>query len=353
MSEPTDEVLAEWLHSTSGGGLTSEDIAEYQGAVAAIVADVRPDTWADLVELAFVGGRPRQRDWVVDAARTKRGAIPLNENNEVMALLAAASCVRAMSTLGSASAVPLGLLVKSASFLGLQPKLPEVLAFAETTLDDAAVAARERPEPWQPIAAAVAADLDGPTVSEPNEAGETTEIDVHRNAITRLARSVDELAKRLETRLQSLDEEYDALWWSYTARSEGTGETWSEVQPLDRRVVLAATELGRHLQRVPSPRMVRGLLAAALSDGVNTKLSLAEVAMAAAAENCFPGTDRALRLLPIESSVCEIRRLNDAAGNTWKDSLKKALYLDASREITALDAACQLRREIEIGSLLV
>jgi hypothetical protein len=188
---------------------------------------------------------------------------------------------------------------------------------------------------------------------EPNESGETGEIDVRGNAIRRLARSVDDLAARLDARLQVMDEEYDALWWSYTARSEGTGEPWGDIQPLARRAVLVANELGRHLQRVPSPPMVRGLMAAALSDAATTKISLGDVAIEASAENCFPDTQRAIRLLPIESSVCEIRRLDDAGGDTWKESVKKALDFDPARKITALEAACQLRREVELGALLV
>jgi hypothetical protein len=353
MPEPTDEVLAEWLRPVSGGGLTPEDIAEYQGAIGAIVGKLSSDTWPDLVELAVIDGHPKQRDWIVDAARTKRGSIPLTDNDEVIALLAAASCVRAMDTPKTANAIPLGLLVRSASFLGLELKLAEVIAFAERTLNDAAVAARLRTKPWQPVAAAVQSDLDGPTASEPNDAGETTEIDVHGNAIGRLARSIDELGAQLDARLQVIDEEYDALWWSYTARSEGTGEPWGDIQPLARRAVLVATELGRHLQRIPSPPMVRGLMAAALGDAASTTVSLGDVAVEASASNCFPETQRAIRLMPIESAVSEIRRLDDASGDTWKDSLKKALDFDASRKITALEAACQLRREQELGVLLV
>jgi hypothetical protein len=148
-----------------------------------------------------------------------------------------------------------------------------------------------------------------------------------------------------------VDEEYDALWWSYTRRSETTGTVWSAVVPLPKRIVLVANELGRKLSLVPSPPIARGLVALALEGHIDDNVTLRDV-MVAAAENgvdVVKGVQN--RLLPISAAVARIIELG-VDDDTWSNVLAKTLNLKVNTEHSALDAAMQLVREAEIGALL-
>lgn len=349
MAEPSDKTLSEWLRPVTAT-LTGDDVKEYQEAITLIAAQLSAESCFDLVELACGVGSAEANEWILDLARSKKGDIPLADNAALLARLACGAAVRALG--GNSYATPLGLVVESAGYVGLKPVVEELAEFAEKALADAATISRIRPEPWEPVSAVVAAELESPTTETDPETNEAREVDVRGAAIRRLAEAVDSLGSRTDDRFRSIDEEYDALWWSFTNRSTGTDQPWSKVEPLARRVVLVASELGDRITRVPSPPIVGGLMATALDDKSASDVSLAEVAIAAADEGRFPGTTRSARLLPIESTVAEIRRIG-AEDGTFKETLKKTLTLDASRTTSALDAARQLRREEEIGTFLV
>lgn len=97
--------------------------------------------------------------------------------------------------------------------------------------------------------------------------------------------------------------------------------------------------------------MVRGLLGAALRDQADRTISLGEVALAAADAHVSVAPKAKNPLLPISSAVLQITELG-GDGNTWKEVLDKSLGLKDPSTTTALDAALQLFREVEIGKFL-
>ena len=347
MTEPTDTTIASWI-SPAAISLTPDDIKSYQDVITHAAGEITALNSSDLVTVAHRIGRPEATAWLTALVQTRKGDFVAVNNDELLARVACCIAVRSLDA-GHGPATLVGLFVESAIFTGAISPIGELAEHAKATLATAAAAVRERPTEWTPVATEIASLL-GAEQPEGVEAT-TSDLDVHEKALVRLAEAMDSLAARVDERGKVVDEEYDALWWSYSGRSITTRDPWGDVKPLARRVVLVAHELGQKMSLRPGPPMVRGLLAAALGDQASKKISMADVALAAAAEHVDIAPHAKNRLLPISSAVAQIAELG-SDGDTWKDVLERSLGLQVIAETPALDAALQLFREVEIGKFL-
>lgn len=349
MPDLTDDILEAWLRPAVVS-LDSEEIARYRSVVAKVKSKLTSTSAFHLVEVAYGVPRLESRAWFVDRIREGYPDFVDAAQDELIARLGCCAILKGLK--GGDKASLLCLLAQSASFLGSAPAAPELAALVELALHEQASGSRERPE-WAPITAEIASILtDGPAPAEEGEAPES-ELDVQARAINEIAEAVDRLAGQVEERSTLIDEEYNALWWSYTRRSTTEQIPWPEVAPLARRAVLSAHELGRLITLVPNPPMARGLLALALEGHADERVKLSEVMTAAAESNVDVVADSGEKLLPISTAVSKIAEFG-LDQSTWLDALRSGatLRLPVDIEVSALDAAAQLLREVDIGALL-
>lgn len=348
MPEPTETTIDAWI-SPATTTLSGEDIKTYLDVIAHASSKVTATKSSDLVAVAYrVKKRPEAIEWLTELIRTKKTDFPTAQHEDLLSRVACCIAVRILDSERQPSAL-LGLLAQSAMFVGAQAPIEELAGHANAAVTNAAIAARQRPVLWAPIAAEVANFLN--EVSAPPTEGVEKEAAGYEKAITRLAGAIDFLAAQSDKRAMAVDEEYNALWWSYTDRSISSGERWEDVKPLSRRVVLLAHELGRQMIHHPGPPMVRGLLGAALGGQADKQIVLAEVALVAAEERVDLVARAKDALLPISSAVTQIAELGSDS-DTWKEVLDKSLGLKPAASATALETAMQLFREVEIGKFL-
>jgi len=348
MPKLTDEVLAGWLRPATVT-LDSQELVTLRAAIAMVGAKLTSETAFHVAALAYNVGTDEALTWFGDRIREAQPAFVNVGQDALIARLACCSLLAALDS-GEASGALLSLLAQSAAFLGGAAAEPELETFVEASQRDLAAARRARPK-WSPITGTVAKIMtDGPrSVAEGQEA-ETVE-QVQERAINDLASALDLLASQVEQRGDLTDEEYNTLWWSYTRRSETTGSAWTNVGPLPKRIVLVANELGDKVSLVPSPPMVRGLLALALEGQADEEVTLSDVMVAAAENGVAVARGVSSRLLPISMAVARISELG-ADDSTWSSVLAKTMRLEVCTVHSALDTAMQLIREREIGALL-
>jgi hypothetical protein len=145
-----------------------------------------------------------------------------------------------------------------------------------------------------------------------------------------------------------LDEEYNLLWWSHAGRSLTADAAWGDVAPPARRVALVGHELAKQT-RIPATAMVDGLAAVALGDLTAKHLDLADVVVAARAENVALAAAEHL-LLPISTAVAQAKIYNE--DDTWKKVVKTVHGIDVGKKEPAVAIARQLIREQHLGKLL-
>jgi len=345
MPEPTDATIEAWIRPATIS-LTDEDIRSYRDVVAHVASKLIPSEAPSLVAVAHQIGRPETKQWLTELVRAEREDFVVVNNESLLARVACCIAVRSLEN-ADTRATLVGLLVQSATFTGATAPIAELARHADVAVANAAAAARQRRADRVPVMAEIRR-----LVSEkPAEAAAAEELSGQAGAIMALAEAIDDLGAEADRRAKIVDEEYGALWWSYSHRRAATGTPWEEVKPISRRVVLIADELRKYVTHVPGPPMIRGLLASALGNEAGRAISLEEIALAAADEQVRVAPNAKETLLPISSAVAQIRELGGGT-DTWKEVLGKALGLNVKSTTPALDAALQLFREVEIGSLL-
>lgn len=348
MSETLDAVIADWLRPVAVS-LSADDIARYRAMTARVKANLTKTTAFHVVGVGYRLTTPSGYQWFCGNLREVDPEFVSAGQDELVTRLA---CCSIYSALDHDDAPLLALLGGSARFIGGSAAAPELDNAVENALQEASADARRRPT-WTALVprfdAMMKRELRQATDSKPAE----TEEDRQASLLRLIAQAVDDLASQVAEHASIVDEEYDALWWSYTQRSTTAGTPWRDVSPPARRVVLAAAELSERVGIVPAPpQIVRGLLGLALGDSVATDVTLRDVALAAASESI--GVPEAVdRLLPVSSAVAKIAELGSDS-TTWSDVLAKSgdLKLDVGAESSALDAAVQIFRELEIGALI-
>lgn len=348
MPEPSDEAVATYL---AGVTVTMElsHVKPTQAAVTHVLSKSSTTQLLELVAIAHRCGDAEARDALCALIKVKHEDFVADKNGALLEAIAGIAVLRCLS-LGNDASKLVGLSVQSASWLGLTPALADVHTVADAAVAAAAAASRSR-DGWDPISGEVM-DLMLGEEEVVNAEGvvEREAVDGHAAAIERLAESLDVLGARLDERMQLVDEEYDSLWWSYTAASAYDQTPWDSVHPIGLRAVRVATELGSRISRSPAPPVVPGLIALALGDKRDKNVSLKELTRHVVELGAAPSTASHL-LLPISASAA-LAGTFGGDEELWTKAAKTTLGVDADRSTSALDSALQLIREKQISDLL-
>lgn len=345
MPEPTLATLGAWLHNVVATVPDADTLKTFQAAVL-LGAKCTQSEILDVVAVAHRAASKDKVEWFAEMARSKKAPIPSVGHEALIARLAAASTVR-LVTSGGDAAIIAGLATQSAAFLGLNPDLPEVATFANDAIFKAGDAARGRGLSYEPAAPEVPTWVDEARAAPP-EGTPPSDRPQWEAPTVALAEQLDALADEIRNRLDLLDEEYNVLWWSHAGRSLTADTPWTDVSPPARRVALVGCELAMQT-RVPATVMVDGLAAVALGDVADTKLTIADVVLAARADDVAMAAVEHT-LLPISTGVAQASVYTE--DDTWKKVLKKVHGIDVGDKHQAAAIARQVIRERHLGKLL-
>lgn len=212
MPEPTDVTINAWL-SPATVSFTPEDLSSYRDVIAYAFTKITASNSSQLVAVAHGIGRPAEREWLTTLVRAKKDNFVAVNNDELLGRVACCITLRSLAT-DSGHAPLVGLLVQSALFIGATSPIGELTNHANAAVASAAISARQRPAAWSPITTEFADLLSAEPAASPDHL---------LKAIPRLAEAIDALGARVNERAKILDEEYGALWWSYSGRSVTTG----------------------------------------------------------------------------------------------------------------------------------
>ena len=234
MTDDALRSLAAWVKPTVLQ-LTPEDLETYRQAVIALA---KGPVGADLVGAAH--------GLVSDAARAavenEISAIDVTyvggDKDELVACLAGATVMVVLTNESNlqAAVVP-GLLVQSAKFVGLNQKIPGLLARANEVVDAEARRVRQR-KPFKSPASSIKPLGESATIEEV--------VPVLNAAVKRLEVALS----AAYTRILQMDEEVDTLWWARSVKNSTANKEWSELPALER-VVIACLELRGLLSFLP------------------------------------------------------------------------------------------------------
>lgn len=344
MPDLTNDLIDAWL-SPATATLSPDDLAGFRNVIAHAATKVNSASAFDLAGVAYQLDTPGSTAWFVSAVKEAQPDFIEVKQDALIARLACCTTLAILQTDKSPAGL-VSLLGQSASFVGGTPAEPELHAHVIDAQHRLAAAIRTRPPAWT----AITKDITQLAAKEPAE-GET-EFAPLIKAITRLAQELDKAGLRADIRARLVDEEYESLWWSFAGRSVTDDVPWSDVTPVARRVVLAADELGARVRPL-GPAVVKSLLATALAGAVDKEVTLGEVILAACEADVDLVLNEDRKLLPISSGASIVRRVG-SDGTTWSDTLAKSetLKLNINTRSTALDAALQLFREVDIGAHL-
>jgi len=342
------EHLAAWLEPATTS-LASSQVETYTSAIDSVAQELTPNNAFLLTRLAHRIPDAASTAWFSGSIRALDPAFVADGKEELVSRLAAAAAARAVVGADCEQRLLVALLIQSAGFLGLVSGVPELEALADEAVLDGARAARSRYSVSAGLVKTIETILSTPTNADGTPA---TPDQISQTALLAIAGAVDSITEQLADRLRLVDEEYNALWWSYTSISTGLKAPWESVHPIERRVVHASTELNALLTEVPGPPTTRNVLSAALAGEATTSITLAALAESVVSEGIPFDVNREDTLLPITSCVFNVRKLRSDEERTWKKVVGAALGIDADLAVTSVDAGCQLIREHEIGALL-
>jgi hypothetical protein len=351
MTEPSNDTLKSWLEAFTVD-IELAQLKRYQTALTHVLSKATKRRSLDLVLLACGAASDEDVKWFDALVRAKNPDLPAN-NRALLETLACAALVKCFKrSVHDDDVLLLALGVRSATFVGLTPVLPEVRPCAEASLAAAAVKTRERTKPWNPVSSRIQAIVSVSEVVDPSTGQPYQRFDGIAEAIAELGDAIDTTNERFENDRSVIDEEYDALWWSHLNSSTTDDLPWEKVKPPARRAVLVADELGRQVKRIPAPPIVAGLAELALGKGSDSEVSIGELAQqCVAVDATVAGRKHGHRLLPISTAVGRLVELVDPDA-TWTKLLDRSDGVDTEHKSSASEAVKQLFREVEIGSLL-
>ncbi len=265
-----------------------------------------------------------------------------SDKDELIFTLAAA-CARLQLEDEDSSAAT-GLLVDSASFLKLSPRVDGLGQIASDVVAKASAGVRKRLDPKDTPAAVRQYLREAAEQPDPGTADASRD-----KATAALARRFEDVVVTLNARLSAMDEEIDALWWAKSDISSSTGKKWGEIAPLERAAV-AAHEAAQMLSSYPATAGFLRVVQNVVGETNDKTASLTEIALAAARAG-FEGSGRRHPLLPLTSSVSIAADLGESA-DAIPSMIRSKLGLEETIPITIADVPEQLLREIALIELL-
>lgn len=346
MSETADR-LTTWIRAVDlEPGATRLDVV--QGAAASLAGSISEHEILDLVLLAHGIAHGKAVTSVAAALREHDETSVVNEGDLLGTLTAAVAAAFALEREPDV-AVPFGLGIGSASFLDLQPAVPELGELATAGLVRASEILRQRaklPAPGTDIGAA----LQGWEELPPGQPVASDQLITARAAVEKATKAAAGVAPRMlppiQRRFDALEEELDLLWWAFGEFSELADTPFKSLSEHVAGCV-AGIELASHTtQRAPLPS----------GRAILSRILHSDAAKATDLERAVPASVTAIGgkwvearpdghpLLPVLSSLQEYESLGQQP--VWKEAVAARLEIDPERRTTVLDLAEQVTREI-------
>jgi hypothetical protein len=321
--------LATWLASVSLES-SPQSISARKETALELASKIAP---SDLVESAYFA----PVSTVVDLAETellaKDETHVSGKNRELVRVLASAAILVQITDDNAGTLFP--LLSQSARFMGGSAPLDELDVCVDEIV--AATARRSR--------ARVALAAPSPTVKKLSTTAVDAAPESESTGNVALAHRVEELARTFQSRLDLLDEEVDALWWSKRNRTE-SGDKWKSLDPVERavRATLEVIQLVRHY---PPTKALIEVLSEVVDSGSKETTDLTSVAVVVANAG-WVGTSQG-RLIPISTAV---RLVQEHEGNeaAIAELIRASLPIAADFQFPLSELPEQLLREISIGA---
>jgi hypothetical protein len=260
-------------------------------------------------------------------------------------IIAGAALAALMWNLESPEATLAALGIQSASWLGLEPAVPDLTEIAQTLLIHRSEAVRSR--------RSSAADTYGS-----GELAAVNDVEADANAATRAQLAALQIAaitdvdaltsqlNELRRRLMASDEELDLLWWAFSGMSERAHRQWSSIPANASRALLAGMEMAKLTTfEVPLPAS-RSLLARILGKSASSIASIQDAVTAELLDWSPDSTSSGHRLLPVLSCVGELIALS--GDPAWSSSVKR-WGIDTARQSAQVDFSLQTLREVLIA----
>lgn len=346
MSEAANR-LAGWIHAVDlEPGATRLNVVS--GAAASLAKSTGKAEILDVVLLAHRISRGEAVSSVAAALRKHDKESAVREGDLLAALTAAAAAAFALE--GEPKiAVPFGLAVRSASFLGLEPAVPELDGLARAGLARASEAQRRRAK-LSVVGADIDTALEGWPELQEGQPVHTQHLTSAYEAVEKAAKATAGVAPRafppITRRFEALEEEVDVLWWVFGEFSELADKPFKSV-PAHAAGCVAGVELASATaQRAPLPA-ARAILSRILQSRADKATDIGRALPAAVK---VIGDEWGIErrdghpLLPVLSSLEEYRSLGHKV--VWKDAVSARWEVDPARETTVLDLAEQVTREI-------
>lgn len=284
--------LAAWLEPASIE-ISDSSLAKYQQ----IVSQLSDHADRELIVLAAHGNfGPNNRIILDEVVASSDSTYVAGKRDELVAHLAAAAVADRLLEEPSERSVGDALLVQSARFIDLKPKVDDLRTLAEAAATKAAAEERERPE------------LKGITPAmRKAAAGEGTTSEENAQGIAAIGRSVESLFAYSHKRLELMDEEINTLWWARRTTSSTSGVMWSEMSDL-ARPVFAARDVIDFVKYLPaSPAIVS--LAEQVGGVVSSKVPLIDVLSTVL--EAFPNAAGTSRFTPLLTGASIMRQYPD------------------------------------------
>jgi GTPase-associated system helical domain len=346
MSEAEDR-LAGWIREVDlEPGATRLEVV--RGAATTLAKSTDNAEILDLVFLAHGSARGQAVSLVDEAVRQHDEASAVREGDLLAALTAAAAAAFALE--GEANvAIPFGLAVRSANFLGLQPAVPELDALARAGLAHASDTERRRTK-LSVVGAKIETALEGWSDVPDGQPVYGENLRTAYSAVEKAAKAAGAVAPRalppITRRFEALEEEVDVLWWAFAEYSELADKAFNSL-PEHAAACVAGIELASHTARrapLPSARAILSRVLESRADKATDVGRALPAAVKAIGENWVDRHPDGHPLLPVLSSLEEYRSLGHRA--VWKEAIAARWGVDPARTTTILELAEQVTREI-------
>jgi GTPase-associated system helical domain len=260
-------------------------------------------------------------------------------------IIAGAALAALMWTSESPAATLAALGIQSASWLGLEPSVPDLRDIAQTLLIHRSEAVRS--------GTSSAADTYGSgELAALNDVEEDANPATHAqlgSLQTATITDVDALTSQLNElrrRLMANDEELDLLWWAFSGMSERAHRQWSSIPANASKALLAGMEMAKLTTfEVPLPSS-QSLLARVLGKSASSIGSIQDAVTPELLDWRPDSTSSGHRLLPVLSCVSELIALS--GDPAWSSSVKR-WGIDTARQSTLVDLSLQTLREVLIA----
>lgn len=351
-SSTVDQHLGEWLEAATVE-ISSEQHTQWRNAITAMSKALDSNLCLEVTAAAHGEVSDPGRAWMSERLREQDPGFSAIAKDFLLAIIAGAVIIETLETATHPRCALSSLLVESARCTSLIPQVPAVGTIAHQVGNEVRRKVRERAFAQKPILKEITDELNAVPKLDP-AAGDWTitagVLAAQGAALLKIAGRADETSKQLGAMLRLQDEELNTLWWSYGGQTSTSGVAWEKVAPVERRAVLAAVELRRLLTGTPSPPSSRALLARVLGGAATSPTTLAAVAEATVEflDDVAGLPDH--RLVPVASAARERRKMG-GDDDTWKTVVSRTLGYDTGSEISMLDAAEQVLRELDTQAL--